>query len=313
MSETTTSVTDAVPLIRNASLLRLKILAMQPGETLNVKPEDLPRSYKSPKKITTSIRNNYGLFYGVLKLTAGNGWRVVRVNSAEEADSFSPKRKKTKASRQDEPVRLYNMTDGGLFKLILEKIVIATRDIADLSNWGVTLTDLNTLETDNLAFAAIPTDAYFQGLEMETVRNKDTTRTTLENRLGNLRTMAENTFGTASVDYGVFGFEGMAGATDEKLLRLAKRARKQGIANQAAMAVWGCSPAFLTQLKTDWEAFDEKIDNVQSAEANRKKATVLRVKTGNGLYTRIDKICNTGKNIYSSTSEAQYNDYLIYS
>lgn len=313
MSETTTTTTEALPFIKNASPLRLKLMAMQPGETLDVKPKDLPPYCKTVKKLTTNIQKHYALFYGVLKLSPGPGWRVVRVNTAEEAESFTPKRKKTKARRQTEPVRIYNMSDADLCQLIDEKILFARRDIADLAPRGVTTAVLDALALDNDAFKNLDTDVQLQAAEQEAVEAKTAARKALENRIGNLRNMAENTFGTATVEYEVFGFEGMVGETDSGLLDLAKTARKQALTDQAAMAEWGCSPAFLNLLQTDIETFDTERGNVKTAEAARKKGTVLRVKTGNNLYTRLDKIGNTGKDVYRSTNPAKHNDYLIYS
>ncbi|MES2619980.1 MAG: hypothetical protein V4615_03940 [Bacteroidota bacterium] len=313
MSETTSTTPDVLPLIRNASIIRLKLIALQPGETLEVIPKDLPPSYKGIKRLVSSIQNNYPLFYVVQQLTSGGGWRVVRVNSAEEADSFTPKRKKKKTSRASEPVRLYNMGDADLCQLIDEKILLARRDIADLNARGVTVAVLDELQLDNEAFKNMDVDGQLHGAEQEAVERKDAARNVLENHLGNLRTMAENTFGSSTIEYEVFGFEGMVGETDDKLLRLAKTARKQGLEDQAAMAVWGCSVAFLAQLHTDIETFDTEIGNAKTAEGARKKATVLRVKTANNLYIRLDKICNTGKDVYRSTNAVKRSDYLIYS
>lgn len=313
MSETTTSANDAVPLIRNASPLRVKLIAMQPGETLDITKAELPRSYKGIQSLLTNIRKNYGQFYGALKLTNGSGWRVKRVNTAEEAESFIPKRKRTNAGRREEPVRLYNMTDASLTQMIDEKIIFARRDAADLIPRGVTVAKVDALELDNEAFKNMEVDGQLQGAEQEAVEIKTAARNTLESRIGNLRTMAENTFGTGSVEYSVFGFEGMVGETDENLLRLAKVARKQGVADQAAMDAWGCSVAFLAQLQTDIQTFDTEVGNVKTAEANRKKATVLRIKTGNDLYTRVDKFCNTGKDVYRETDAAKHSDYFLYS
>jgi hypothetical protein len=134
----------------------------------------------------------------------------------------------------------------------------------------------------------------------------------LRNRLGNLRIMAENTFGIGSVAYRAFRFEGMVEREDDTLLRLGKRSRLEGIANQSAMATWGCTIGFLNQLQTDLQDFDAKMDELETSKTARIKATVLRITTGNDLYTRLEKICNTGKDVYRQTSAAKMNDYLIY-
>ncbi len=312
MSETTTTTTIAMPIIRNASSLRLKLITLQPGETIEAKREELPSSYKGMGSFISNIRKHYEVHFGVLQLPDGKGWQVKRVSTAEEAESFTPKRKKTRGGKQTEIVRLFNFTDAELLELLFKKIAIGKRDVAELSLRGVSLADLNALEADTFAFGAVPPDEHMMGHQQSAGELKTAARGVLVDRLGNLRTMAENTFGIAAVEYEVFGFEGMSGEEDEKLLRMGKRARRQGTINQAAMAPWGCTPAFLDQLLIDIQTFDNEIDNFQEAEAERKKATVLRVKTGNSLYLRLDQVCNTGKDVFRTTSYAKWNDYLIY-
>lgn len=204
------------------------------------------------------------------------------------------------------------MTDAELILLIEAKIAFAGRDITDLTTRGITTAQLNSLQTDNLNFGAMPDDVQMQGIESVAAEDKEAARTTLENRLGNLRNMADNTFGSGSVAYRAFRFEGMASEDDNRLLRLAKRAWREGTANQPAMATWGCTPAFLAQLEADIQNFDDKIDDVETSKTDRIKASVLRVSTGNNLYSRIEKICNTGKDVFRTISQAKYNDYLIY-
>ena len=124
--------------------------------------------------------------------------------------------------------------------------------------------------------------------------------------------MAENTFGRGTTAYRAFRFEGMVNAEDGKLLLLARRALGEGLAEQPALATWGCSPAFLTQLENDIKAFVDETDAIETAKTDRLKATALRIKTGNGLFVRVEKICNTGKDVYRETNAAKHSDYLIY-
>ena len=59
MSETLPAANKTLPFFKNASKLRIKLLALQPGGTLDVKPEELPRSYKTVKKLISLIQKRY--------------------------------------------------------------------------------------------------------------------------------------------------------------------------------------------------------------------------------------------------------------
>ena len=48
------------------------------------------------------------------------------------------------------------------------------------------------------------------------------------------------------------------------------------------------------------------------AEGARDIQTQIRIRAGNALYREIVRLCTTGKDIFISTDEALYNDYVLY-
>lgn len=303
---------EALPMIKNAGNLYLKILAMQPDDILDVQKSELPPSYKGMKSFVNRITKKYGFYYGVLKLSSGNGWRIFRLKNLEELETRFTFDVKSNTMKNDMPIRSYNFSDAHLAQLVDVKIVFAKRDTAQMTPRGVTDTLLDAIQAANDDFKDMPDDVELAAVVSEEVEKKNERRSMLENKLGNLRTMAQNVFGDNSARYRAFGFEGMVSETDDNLCRLAKRALRQGTAAQADLISEGCSPAFLIELKELIKEFDNRIDDVKTAEANRNLGTELRIEKGNALYSSIDKVCNTGKDIYRESDPAKYNDYVIY-
>ena len=303
---------EALPLIKNAGNLYLKIVSMQPDEVLDVYKNELPPSYKGMKSFVNRITKKYGFYYGVLKLSSGNGWRIFRLKNLQELDSRFTFEIKSNTMKNEMPTRSYNFSDAHLAQLVDAKINYAKRDTAQMTPRGVTDTVLDAIQEANDDFKDLPDDVELAAAVTEEVDKRKERRSMLESKLGNLRTMAQNVFGQNSARYRAFGLEGMVSETDDNLCRLAKRALRQGTAAQADLNSEGCSPAFLIELKEFIKEFDDRIDDVKTAEADRNLGTELRIEKGNALYSSIDKVCNTGKDVYRETDPAKYNDYVIY-
>lgn len=134
----------------------------------------------------------------------------------------------------------------------------------------------------------------------------------LTNLIGNVRTMAKNIFKETSMTYKRFGFEGMISANDKDLVHIANRIKTEAAAHAGALFSEGWRGTFPTDFADAITDFDTKRDGVRVAEANRKQATFNRINTANTIYTEVEKICNTGKDVYRESNPAKYRDYIIY-
>ena len=60
------------------------------------------------------------------------------------------------------------------------------------------------------------------------------------------------------------------------------------------------------------QQYEDTLNAVKDAQAERDIKTEERIAMGNQLYSLASKYCNIGKQIWESVNEARYNDYLIY-
>ncbi len=302
----------ALPVIRNASPLRMKLMAMKVGDVIEVLPSELPPSYPTLGQLITRLMSTHAVYFLYLKLQNKPGWKVTRVADLVTLKTFSILPLKSKHMKENMPERSYNFSDAKLVQIVDAKIISATRDLTDLTPRGVTAARLEALETANEAFKILPTDEWWEGQVSLAVEARNTSRNLLESKLGNVRTMVQNKYGDKSVKYGTYKFEGMLALEDAKLVSRARGIFKQATLDAADLLAEGCTPAFLTALDDLIKDFDNKQDLVRQTESDRHNAVEERVKAGNAIYTEVDKICNTGKDVYRETDPAKYDDYIIY-
>jgi hypothetical protein len=301
-----------LPIIRNASRLYRRMASMSVGEVIEVFPHQLPRSYRTIGQLIGRFRRERSLYFVAREFDDKPGWKVTRVADLVTLKTFSILPLKSKHMNENMPARIYNFSDAKLVQIVDAKIISATRDLTDLTPRGVTAARLEALETANEAFKILPTDEWWEGQLSLAVEARNTSRNLLESKLGNVRTMAQNVWGDKSVKYGTYKFEGMLALEDAKLVSRARGIFQQATLDAADLLAEGCTPAFLTALDELIKDFDDKQDLVRQTESDRHNAVEARVNAGNAIYTEVDKICNTGKDVYRETDPAKYDDYIIY-
>ena len=305
---------NAVLRIPNASRLTAKLITLEPGKDIDVKFAELPPSYRTIGSLLGRLRRDRGMYFVAFDLKDGTGWKILKLKDLETLKQFYNlvSQQKTKTMIEEMPKRTYNLSDAVLVQVVDARIIFATRDIADLEPRGVTPARLEALQEANDAFKEMPTDDWWEGQESLKVESRNIARNLLESKLGNLRTMAQNVWGDKSVKYGSYKFEGMTGLEDAKLSEFARGAHKQATDDAAALLAEGCTPAFLTALKDLAKDLDDKIDVVKNTKADRHIAVKTRTDAGNDIYKEVDRICNTGKDVYRETNPAKYGNYIIY-
>ena len=301
-----------IPLIPNASPLYAKIASMQIGEVLDVEKWELPKSYYSPKKITAYISKRYNMLFYVNRLTAPYGWRIYCVTNVAEQKQLNPLKQKKKAMENNVPLRNHNLTDAELSQLVDEKILFARADLPQVAPRGVTAARLDALQVANDAFKLLPSDAFAESRVGIKIEERNAAQDLLQNKIGNLRTMVQNVFGDKSASYRGYKFEGMVSLNAKDLVALAGSMPELIALDQAALTTEGCDAAFVASFTAAVTDLDQKRDQVAVAERNRYKATETRNLTSNSVYTELDKICNTCKDVYRETDPVKYNSYLIY-
>jgi hypothetical protein len=215
-------------------------------------------------------------------------------------------------ARKQSNSREYKFSDPELKNASDNIIGNVQRDRVQFETRGVTDQKVAQVQAMIAGFADMPTDVELIGAMAAATLNKDTIAETIRIKLRSVRTMAQNVHGAKSPLYRSFGFEGMDKMTDDQLYLQGKRTVREATAQMAQLSAEGLTAAMLNALQTLLADFENAIHEKQEAEKNRDIQTQLRVDAGNALYREIMRFANTGKDIWASTNEALYNDYVIY-
>jgi hypothetical protein len=209
-------------------------------------------------------------------------------------------------------VREYKITDTEFYFQAKNFIGSAERDQEQFAGRGyppARIEALNMLCTD---FMEIRSDDEMLGAIVVATDKRDTVAEELRVHLRSIRTMAANALGPRSARYRAFGLEKMDGLRDELLYFLGRRVMREATANRDILADEGLTEAKLQAIGQTMERLLLAIDARQLAEKARDLQTEKRLEAGNTLYREIVRLCNTGKDLFVSTDEARYNDYVIY-
>jgi hypothetical protein len=186
------------------------------------------------------------------------------------------------------------------------------RDSSQFEERGVTGQKVEQIQALIQKFADMPTDVELMGTMAAATLTKDNLAEAIRVNIRSVRTMAQNVHGVKSPLYRSFGFEGMVKMSDDQLYLQGKRTLREANAQLAQLAHEGLTTAMLDALQALLSDFENGIHAKQEAEKNRDIQTQMRVDAGNALYREIVRLANTGKDIWASTNEALYNDYVIY-
>ena len=208
--------------------------------------------------------------------------------------------------------REYNFSDAELKNVSDNVLNSVQRDKVQFALRGVTDEKLAQVRAMVNSFADMPTDVESIGAVASATLNKDTIAENLRIKLRSVRTMAQNVHGEKSPLYRCFGFEGMDKMSDDQLYLHTKRVIREATTQLSQLTPEGLTAAMITAITSLLNNFENSIHAKQEAEKTRDIQTLLRLNTGNALYREIMRFCNTGKDIWASTNEAYYNDYVIY-
>ena len=208
--------------------------------------------------------------------------------------------------------RDYTLSDSELALFTSNLVVFMTRDTAEFAARGVVAADITALEAKGNEFEAFPTDAEYQGLVTIATEDKDADRAQLEVDIRNITDRAMLKWGAKSGRYKRFEVKNLTNFGDKDLLFAARRVVRIGTIYLADLAAEGLTQAMLDALTALAQDFEDKLNDLRDAIAERDEKTEERITLGNELYALVSKYCEIGKVIWKEVSEAKYNDYVIY-
>ncbi|MEO6832116.1 MAG: hypothetical protein ABI378_07085 [Chitinophagaceae bacterium] len=170
---------------------------------------------------------------------------------------------------------------------------------------------LSILKNARDAFDDTTTDVEFLGMVSYKSETKEAVRRKLEVATRRIRSMADIAYQGQGL-YHTFGFEKLSRLKDNDLYRATKR-----VVWVANFLISDLEPQGLTVEKINALSalnlsFDNALDELGQAMAQREMESILRIKLGNVLWKKMTDLASIGKSLFEDTTdEARYNDYVL--
>ncbi len=213
---------------------------------------------------------------------------------------------------EDEMKRSFNMTKADLcmFASILANTL--TRDIEDLTPFGVTTAKIAELKTLGDAYEVFPSDDYLVGTMMIATDEKNAKMEEVKEAIRQLAARVEAKWGIDSGQYKRLGIADMSHFTDRTLLSAARGVHLAMTSYLSDLTDFGLTQVVLDDFNDLCDSFETAIATQKDAIMQRDIKTKERTEMGNQLHSLVSTYCNFGKILYERTDPARYNDYIIY-
>ena len=213
--------------------------------------------------------------------------------------------------KKREVSRIYRIADANLSQLADKIISNVTADLADFSSRGMSRAKIAALQALNQHFQSLQTDHEISGLKEIKTEDKNNLRARLEIATRTIFVMAANAFGDKSARFKMFGDGNISRVSDEQLIRNVRNIASVAQRFATELADEGLTSQQIADLINLNDQFDQALDAMNEAVRVRDLATEERIEAGNRLYAELVKVCNTGKDLYYTSNEAKYNDYVL--
>ena len=190
--------------------------------------------------------------------------------------------------------------------------VVLTRDLSDLSIFGLTAASITNLSDLTEAFEDSRTDLEYEGDLMIKTQEKYALVEQVYDQIRFMNARVESAFGLNSTIYTTFRFNNIYGLTDSELLDSFRRIIRTANKYITELTPFGVTPALITSLNTLAAGFSASIVDQEEAIDARRIASLKRLEDANEIYELVNNYSNFGKKFYSKSDPAKYEDYVIY-
>ena len=209
-------------------------------------------------------------------------------------------------------IRNYHLADGDLALFTRSLAIAMTRDLTELTTYGVTSLKITALTDLCDDFQALPDDEIFRADMSYAVEQRDVCRDAVLNTIRSISVRAKAVFGENSAKYRSISPGNITKLTDSELLVSARQVHSVAVTNLTALTPEGITAPYLATFDTAVDAFSTSITGIVDKKIIRDDKAEERVIMGNELYALVLKYCDYGKTIWDGVSPSKYNDYIIY-
>lgn len=214
--------------------------------------------------------------------------------------------------KKQKVMRMYNFSDANLILKGKEKISFLRRDKIAFAQFGITETMIGQLETNLNTFAQNSTDIEAHSKQIIATQAKKAKAEELRTAVQSVMKRIEFIFGINSARYRQFGTKGLGRKVDSDLLITAKVVLRASGKYLQELSETGITTAMLNTIAVLCTDFEELLHEQNDKIGERNFLKENRIADGNAIYTTLAKYTAIGFAIWATTSEAKYNDYIIY-
>lgn len=208
--------------------------------------------------------------------------------------------------------RLYRFSDADHAQIVDAMLIAARRDSVNLAAYGVTPLWLDSIEAANDLFKDCSPDEYWAGDMINATYNKNAKRDELLVATRQITERARIRFGSENGILSRFAVSGLSHQTDNDLVRTGRNVAKNATNYATELLEEGVTAPMVAAYLALIVEFDELIDIQKEKIQDRDTAVEDRIAKGNALYALLTKLSARGKLCWQDSSEARYNDYVIY-
>ena len=208
--------------------------------------------------------------------------------------------------------RNYNLTDAELCMYTSNLCMYLTRDLSELSIFGVSEPKITALKALGDAFEVFPSDVVLLAYITGKTEEKNALLEQVKEQIRNMATRCQIKWGENSWQESSLGIKGMNQFTEDSLLVAARRVHEQMTEFLPDLGDVGLTQEVLDDFAALNESFEVSRNNLNKKIAERDLKTQERITKGNELYKFVSDYCEIGKRVYAKTNPAKYNDYVIY-
>ena len=209
--------------------------------------------------------------------------------------------------------RDYTMTDAELCMFVSNLCNTITRDTTEFTDYSVDATTVSDLKALCDDFEDFPTDKELLADVGIAAGEKNLKAAELRNAMKNILVRATNKWGIDSPHYKKFGVGAVSRLNDKDLLLSARRVNRVAKDYLTELTPFGLTLDILNDFLVLIDDFEEALNGLDDAIAERDIKREERAKKGNELYALAVKYCNIGKQLWANVNPAKYDDYVIYS
>lgn len=206
----------------------------------------------------------------------------------------------------------YNYSTSAIVERSREIIVLAKEDLKDLSKFGATQKDIDTLEKKLGEYKKFPDDKHFA----EKVREKTLLKYDAEEKL---ITTIRNFFLIFSIiiptkkdSKKYFPTQKLTGLKTKELIAMAERVITVGKKFKERLLKYDLNDDYFENLKSHISTAKKAVKNLDQVRLERIKNTNKRRDLGSALYEQIVKLCHYGKTYWKERDKERYKKYLLY-